>query len=98
MRVLRRIREVGKRTHQEPMRIPVGSHGGFDGETGMDGVLSHTVDVEVNSPDLLIEGFEILIERGEHERLPTLLHPLRDTGWMPKAMSEREGGPAGPSR
>ncbi len=88
MRVLRRIREVGKRAHQESMRIPVGPHGGFDGETGMDGVLSHTVDVEVSAPDLLIEGFEILIERGEHERLPTLLHPLRDTEWTSKATSE----------
>ncbi len=81
MRVLRRIREVGKRRHSEPMRIPVGSNGGFAGETGMDGILSHTVDVEVSAPDLLIEGFEILIERGEHERLPTLLHPLRDPEW-----------------
>ncbi len=81
MRVLRRIREVGKRRHSEPMRIPVGSNGGFAGETGMDGILSHTVDVEVSAPDLLIEGFEILIERGEHERLPTLVHPLRDPEW-----------------
>ncbi|HFE47308.1 MAG TPA: hypothetical protein ENJ18_17775 [Nannocystis exedens] len=91
MRVLRRIREVGKRVHQEPMRIPVGANGGFAGETGMDGILSHTVDVEVSSPDLLIEGFEILLERGEHERLPTLLHPLRDASWAPTVTPEREG-------
>ena len=83
MRVLRRIREVGKRRNTEAMRIPVGSNGGFAGETGMDGILSHTVDVEVSAPDLLIEGFEILIERGEHERLPTLVHPLRDPEWSP---------------
>lgn len=83
MRVLRRIREVGKRRNSEPMRIPVGPNGGFAGETGMDGILSHTVDVEVSAPDLLIEGFEILIERGEHERLPTLIHPLRDPEWSP---------------
>ncbi|MEZ4383971.1 MAG: metallopeptidase TldD-related protein [Nannocystaceae bacterium] len=81
MRVLRRIRAVGNRRNDERMRIPVGTMGGFAAETGMDGILSHTVDVEVSSPDLLVEGLEILIERGEHERLPTLVHPLRDASW-----------------
>ncbi|MCA9691809.1 MAG: hypothetical protein KC636_19545, partial [Myxococcales bacterium] len=81
LRVLRRIRAVGATTHAVPLRILAGSQGGFGGETGMDGILSHTVDVQVNAPDLLIDGFELLVERGEHERLPTLVHPLRDEGW-----------------
>jgi predicted Zn-dependent protease len=79
MRVLRRIRAVGRDSHVEPMRIPVGTYGGFNADVGMDGVLSQTVDVQVTSPDLLIEGLELLVERGEHERLPTLVHPLRRT-------------------
>ncbi len=81
MRVLRRIRAIGKQQHELRMRIPVGPLGGFAGETGMDGILSHTVDVQVTTPDLLIDGFELLVERGENERLPTLLHPLRDPDW-----------------
>lgn len=81
MRVLRRIRAVGKQRHEVALRIPVGPLGGFGGETGMDGILSHTVDVQVSTPDLLIDGFELLVERGENERLPTLVHPLRDPDW-----------------
>jgi hypothetical protein len=81
MRVLRRIRAVGNERHDVPLRIVVGPLGGFNGETGMDGILSHTVDVQISTPDLLIEGFELLKERGENERLPTLVHPLRDATW-----------------
>jgi hypothetical protein len=77
MRVLRRIRAVGQEAHTVPMRIPVGAYGGFGAEVGMDGVLTQTVDVQVTTPDLLVDGLELLVERGEHERLSTLQHPLR---------------------
>ncbi|MBK8261853.1 MAG: hypothetical protein IPK80_11015 [Nannocystis sp.] len=81
MRVLRRIRAVGDRQNVEAMRFPAGPAGGFGAETGMDGVLSFTIDAQVSSPDLLIDGLEIQVERGEHEKLPTLVHPLRDQSW-----------------
>jgi TldD protein len=77
VRVLRRIRATGQTSHIEPMRIPVGTYGGFGADVGMDHVLSQTVDVQVRTPDLLVDGLELLVERGEHERLPTLVHPLR---------------------
>lgn len=77
MRVLRRIRAVGQQSHTVPMRVPVGSFGGFTADVGIDGVLSQTVDVQVSSPDLLVDGLELLVERGEHERRPVLEHPLR---------------------
>ncbi len=77
MRALRRIRAVGQTEHVERMRLPVGTFGGFAAEVGMDGILSQTVDVQVSAPELLIDGLELLVERGEHERLPILPHPLR---------------------
>jgi len=79
MRALRRIRAVGQRNHIQRLRLPVGAFGGFAADVGMDGVLSQTVDVQIQSPDLVIDGLELLVERGEHERLPTLPHPLRRT-------------------
>jgi microcin-processing metallopeptidase PmbA/TldD-like protein len=77
MRVLRRVRAVGTDAHTLPMRIPVGAYGGFGADVGIDGVLSQTVDAQVTTMDLLVDGLELLVERGEHERLPTLQHPLR---------------------
>jgi TldD protein len=77
MRTLRRIRAVGQTEHVERLRLPVGVFGGFAAEVGMDGILSQTVDVQIASPDLLVDGLELLVERGEHERLPILPHPLR---------------------
>jgi len=77
MRALRRIRAVGQVEHVERMRLPVGAFGGFASEVGMDGILSQTVDVQITTPDLLVDGLELLVERGEHERLPILPHPLR---------------------
>lgn len=77
MRVLRRIRATGTVVHRVPMRIPVGSFGGFGAAVGIDGTLSHTVDVEIRSPDLLIEGLELLVERGEYKKPPVLVHPVR---------------------
>jgi len=77
MRLLRRIRAVGLTDERVPMRVPVGGFGGFNADVGIDGVLSQTVDVEVRTPELLIDGLELLVERGEHERHPTLVHPLR---------------------
>jgi TldD protein len=79
IRVLRRIRAVGAVSQAEPMRIPVGSFGGFNADVGMDGVLSQTVDVQIATPALLLDGLELIVERGEHERLPILQHPLRRT-------------------
>ncbi|MEZ4453443.1 MAG: metallopeptidase TldD-related protein [Nannocystaceae bacterium] len=81
MRVLRRVRALGDARHTVPMRVQVGAGGGFAGETGMDGILSHTVDIQVAAPDLLLDGLELLREQGEHERLPELVHPLRDPAW-----------------
>ncbi len=83
MRVLRRIRAVGHDPHAVPMRIPVGAYGGFGAEVGIDGVLTQTVDVQVTTPDLLVDGLELLVERGEHERLSTLQHPLRRKDKVP---------------
>ncbi|MGB1013293.1 MAG: metallopeptidase TldD-related protein [Nannocystaceae bacterium] len=83
MRVLRRIRASGRKSATVPMRIVVGPQGGLAAEPGVEGILSHTVDVEVSTPALLIDGFELLVERGEHERLPTLVHPLRNPEWKP---------------
>lgn len=77
MRVLRRIRAFGTESHTVAMRIPVGAYGGFGADVGIDGVLSQTVDAQVTTMDLLVDGLELLVERGEHERLPTLQHPLR---------------------
>jgi hypothetical protein len=77
MRVLRRIRAVGRQSEAVPMRIAPGLTGGFTADVGVDALLAQTVDVEVTTPALLIDGFELLVERGEHERLPTLVHPLR---------------------
>jgi hypothetical protein len=83
MRVLRRIRAVGQEPHTVPMRIPVGAYGGYGAEVGIDGVLTQTVDVQVTTPDLLVDGLELLVERGEHERLSTLSHPLRRKDKVP---------------
>lgn len=77
MRVLRRIRMVGQDAEITRMRMPVGTYGGFGAEVGLDGVLSQTVDVQIETPALLIQGLELLVERGEHEELPALVHPLR---------------------
>lgn len=77
MRALRRIRAVGQSDRTERLRLPVGAFGGFASEVGMDGILSQTVDVQIAAPDLLVDGLELLVERGEHERLPILPHPLR---------------------
>jgi hypothetical protein len=77
VRVLRRIRAVGQRAAPIPLRIGVGAGGGFGHGVGSDGLLSQTVDVAVAAPDLVLEGLEILVERGEHERPPILVHPLR---------------------
>lgn len=77
MRALRRIRAVGQSDRIERLRLPVGAFGGFASEVGMDGILSQTVDVQIAAPDLLVDGLELLVERGEHERLPILPHPLR---------------------
>lgn len=77
MRVLRRIRAVGVAGPALPLRIGPGPTGGFGAETGMDGILSNTVDVTVSAPELVIDGLELLVERSENERLPLLEHPLR---------------------
>lgn len=77
MRVLRRIRAVGQTATPLPLRVAPGITGGFGAETGMDGILSNTVDVSVTTPELLIDGLELLVERSENERLPLLEHPLR---------------------
>ncbi len=77
MRVLRRIRAVGNNSGPLPLRVPPGYNGGFAAETGMEGILTDTVDVQVSAPDLLLDGLEVLVERSENQRLPVLSHPLR---------------------
>lgn len=77
IRTLRRIRAAGQQAHTERLRLPVGAFGGFAADVGIDGILSQTVDVQVTTPPLLLDGLELMVERGEHERLPTLPHPLR---------------------
>ena len=77
MRVLRRIRDVGDTSAVVPMRIASGMTGGFAADVGLGGLLSQTVDVQVETPALLVDGLEVLVERGEYERPPILEHPLR---------------------
>ena len=77
MRTLRRIRAVGNDATTLPLRLPVGTFGGFAAEVGIDGILSQTIDTAITTPSLLVDGLELLVERGEHERLRTLVHPLR---------------------
>ncbi len=79
IRVLRRIRAVGNRPRTVRVRLPIAGYGSVDLQLGVDAALSHTVDATVTSPDLLVDGFELLVERGEHERPPLLVHPLRRT-------------------
>lgn len=88
MRVLRRIRAVGNAASPVVMRIPPGYNGGFGAETGVEGILSETVDVQVSSPDLLLDGLELLVERSENERLPVLAHPLRPIAAQPAVDEE----------
>lgn len=77
MRVLRRIRAVGRDTEETPLRIAPSVSGGFASDLGAEGLLTSSVDVSVTTPSLLVDGLEVLVERGEWERLPTLIHPLR---------------------
>jgi len=91
MRVLRRIRMVGGEPRITRMRIPVGTYGGFGAEVGIDGILSQTVDVQVETPSLLIDGLELLVERGEYEELPTLVHPLRRSEPEPQEAAPATG-------
>ena len=77
MRALRRIREVGREVLAVALRIPAGISGGFSVDLGAEALLTQTVDVQVETPAMLIDGFELVVERGEHERLPFLVHPLR---------------------
>ncbi|NVB38146.1 hypothetical protein G6O69_09905 [Pseudenhygromyxa sp. WMMC2535] len=77
MRALRRIRAVGDQAQTLAMRLAPGLSGGFAADLGLDGMLGQTVDAAVTCPALLMDGLELLVERGENERLPILEHPLR---------------------
>lgn len=76
MRVLRRIRAVGDKPQTQVLALAPGLFGGFT-DIGLHGMLSQTVDTQITTPALLIDGLELVVERGEHERLPILDHPLR---------------------
>ncbi len=78
MRVLRRIRAVGKQSQVTKLRLRPGISGGFAADLGVGAMLTETVDVQIDTPALLVDGLEIIVERGEHERLPYLVHPLRE--------------------
>jgi TldD protein len=80
MRVFRRIRLVGDRPETTWMRLAPGMAGGFGVDIGLAGVLANTVDTQITTPALLMEGIELVVERGENERLPILEHPLRRKG------------------
>ncbi len=82
MRALRRIREVSNKSETLPMRLTPG--GSFAIDLGADALLSQTVDVQVTTPALLVDGLELVLERGEHDRLPTLEHPLRRESEAPR--------------
>jgi hypothetical protein len=77
MRVFRRIRAVGSEAKTLPLRLSPGMAGGFGAELGLSGLLAQTVDAQVTTPALLIDGLELVVEHGENERLPILDHPLR---------------------
>ncbi|PRP91888.1 putative modulator of DNA gyrase [Enhygromyxa salina] len=77
MRVFRRIRAVGERAETLPLRLSPGMAGGFGADLGLSGVLGQSVDAQVTTPALLVDGLELVVERGENERLPILDHPLR---------------------
>jgi hypothetical protein len=77
MRVFRRIRAVGSEAKTLPLRLSPGMAGGFGAELGLSSLLGQTVDAQVTSPALLIDGLELIVEHGENERLPILDHPLR---------------------
>jgi TldD protein len=77
MRVFRRIRLVGDRPETTLLRLAPGMAGGFGVDIGLAGVLANTVDTQITTPALLVDGIELVVERGENERLPILEHPLR---------------------
>jgi hypothetical protein len=77
LRVFRRIRQVGDKPETLLLRLSPGMAGGFGVDLGLDGLLAQTVDTQITTPALLVEGIELVVERGEHERLPILEHPLR---------------------
>ncbi|MFV8751187.1 metallopeptidase TldD-related protein [Nannocystaceae bacterium ST9] len=76
MRALRRIRAVGDKPRTTAMGLSPGLFGGFT-DIGLHGMLSQTVPTQITTPALLIDGLELVLERGEKERLPILDHPLR---------------------
>jgi hypothetical protein len=78
LRVFRRIREVGDTPKTLPVRLVPGMVGGF-ADIGVSALLGQTVDAQITTPALVLDGLELLVERGEHERLPILDHPLRRT-------------------
>jgi TldD protein len=80
MRVFRRIRLVGDRAETLLMRLAPGMAGGFGVDLGLSGLLGQTVDAQITTPALLVDGIELVVERGENERLPILDHPLRRKG------------------
>ncbi len=90
MRVFRRVRAVGRDSRAFPLRIVPGPTGGWAAAIGLEAVLHETVDVQVDTPALLIDGFELLVEHGEHERLPILVHPLREP--QPRANADTSAG------
>ncbi|MFO7567631.1 MAG: metallopeptidase TldD-related protein [Enhygromyxa sp.] len=77
MRVFRRIRALGDQAETLPLRLAPGLSGGFGADLGLAGILGQTVDAQITTPALLLDGIELVVERGENERLPILDHPLR---------------------
>lgn len=77
MRVFRRIRQVGDKPETLLLRLSPGMAGGFGVDLGLSGLLGQTVDTQITTPALLLDGIELVVERGENERLPILEHPLR---------------------
>lgn len=77
MRVFRRIRVLGDKPETLPLRLAPGMAGGFGVDLGLSGLLGQTVDAQITTPAWIVDGLELVVERGENERLPILDHPLR---------------------
>src|SRR5690606_21761890 len=76
MRVFRRIRVLGDKPETLPLRLAPGMAGGFGVDLGLSGLLGQTVDAQITTPAWIVDGLELVVERGENERLPILDHPL----------------------
>lgn len=79
LRVLRRIRRVGRDDQTWAYRIPLGVSGGWAAALDPQDLLDLAHDVATSTPSLLVDGLELWVERGDQERKPVLDYPLTGT-------------------